>query len=388
MPVLADILADTVDGSFVGVFPVAEDEFYFVAVQNGTVLATCDRLIRGRERAMDEFSETLLRATWEFSFAPDDFGLSKTKERSLADVIGDQKPRMVLSPISSRKLLLKLAGIAMLLAVLFVGWGMFQEYQERAQQDEQQRLTQERELQRVTNAARMAADRASMQVQIPTLPWENQARFAAHLTACRGAMDMAPLAVPGWKPTTLTCTRDGKVSLVFTRDGGTINWVSPFVTREGFRPIVRTLGQNNVVSGVEVTWDVPEYARLARFPKDTRTAGVSEMRRHIASHSEEAFINVRLSDVPGVQAEIAGPNNQPLMVQVSRGLGFGFVVRHEPTDLNQILAPLPVAVLEKAVLDMGTWTWTIEGIGHERIPLPPDARPYVRQSSIPGISGR
>lgn len=187
---------------------------------------------------------------------------------------------------------------------------------------------------------------------------------------------------------TTPAEHEGEVTMAMTRDGGTINWIKPAVSAMLPGATVNVIGPNGIINGAEITWPVQGYANLPKFKPEqkdasgkvieTNTASINKMKQYLVANGEEVFTTARMTEIPGVSVEIAGLNNQPEQVAVSRGLSFSYVVRHDPTDLSQILGSLPVVVLNKMSLNLTNWTWTVEGVAHERISLPADAKPFIK----------
>ena len=403
MAILADSLAQVVEGSFSGIFDLGQNLYYLVAVQNNRVLPGYDRLIRGRDAAYEQFAELLFSGSdWDHSFAPAEFEFAKTEDRTLEQIIGISKPKVFLQPLSPKAMLLKAAGVLALLALGFMGWQQYEAWQERQVTEEADRSA---EAARVARAIKTQADLdnlAKIQIQLPPMPWFGKPSMTALMEACIASMNTAPISVPGWKPTTLTCwgsgggtgpmttpaEHEGEVTMAMTRDGGTINWIKPAVSAMLPGATVNVIGPNGIINGAEITWPVQGYANLPKFKPEqkdasgkvieTNTASINKMKQYLVANGEEVFTTARMTEIPGVSVEIAGLNNQPEQVAVSRGLSFSYVVRHDPTDLSQILGSLPVVVLNKMSLNLTNWTWTVEGVAHERISLPADAKPFIK----------
>ena len=392
MPSLADTLSKGVEGSaWTGIFLIGEETYYFVAVQTGLILAAQDRIIHGRENALEIFSGIFLRGEWEHAFAPADFNLSRnTEDRSLEDVLGDTRPGPSLKPLSNKGLLLKAAAALFVLGVLFFGYQAYQSYQESVNAANlKTQLEEAAERKRQADLLKSRTPQAVVEIPLP--PFTNKPSYSATLTACVNAMKNAPTQIPGWKPAFITCfgsgsADEGTVALSFTRDGGTINWIAPFVDSKIYH--ISTTGTNGNISGIEIRWNVPGYANLAHYSDKTPTLPLGEVRKHLVSNAEENFMSFRIADLPPQLVEIAvAGNNQPQQVPVSKGLSFITQVRHDPVELLQIISPLPVAVMNKVSLDMTGWNWIIEGSAYETVPLPPDAKPYQRPAT-PGTPVR
>jgi hypothetical protein len=393
MPSLAAALSESIDGSFLGIFKIPETSSYYIcAVQNGNILAGQDRIIEEREQALDDFGLLSTQGNWEFVFAPADFGFERTQNRPLEEVLDAKKAKVKLAEISPKNSLLKIGLVLIGAAVIYLAYGQYSAWQEAALQERLMREAAEAEAARLAEEQARLDALARQRVELPTFPWEGRASFDAQLRRCVSAiLKDSPTVVPGWRPVNATCNDEGEVRLSFQRDGGTINWIAPFVNREGFRPRIIADSSAGTVTNVNVVWSI-NMDGLPRFVADSPTTTLSEARRYISAWSEEKFLTSRLTDVPGVMVEIAGPNNQPQNEPVSRGLQFSYTISANPEDLLTFLSQIPVTVLERVSLDMSNsrnWTWNVEGVTHERIPLPPDARPVVRQNSgVLGIPGR
>ena len=385
MAVMADMLANAVNGSFIGVFHISDENYYLVAVQNSGILATKDKLLFSRHEALEEFSNVFLqRQDWDFAFAPDEFELPKTKQKSIAELIRKDSPDIKLRPASPKGALLKIAAILAAVCLLVVGYQQYTSWRERVDAEDIQ-IASEKATQAALAAKQAEKEaRAKLKVEIPDYPWKGRVALETHLRACMKEINRAP-SVPGWKPVSLVCSGEGRVTLMLSKDNGTINWIRPFVDSEGFKPSVRTIGQGGAITAAEVGWEMAGWSAMTRFTNDSVTVNLNDVKSYLTSHAEENFLTVRLADVPGNTVEVAGPGSEPVIVPVSRGLSLAFTIKQEPTDLLPFLSAVPVTVMDKASLDLTNWNWILEGTTYERIPLPADARPYVRKGLVPGL---
>lgn len=372
MAPLASFLAEAVEGSFVAVFEI-EGGYYLAAVRDEQVLAGCDRLLADRQEAMEAFAELHYGSTWTQSIAPKDWGIEGTAPVRLDEALGGLRPRSLLAPADSRRALAALACVALIGAA---GAAYVHHQEQEAQRLALEQAARERAL-REQRDKRAKAD----QPPPPPLPWENKQQGVPALSACVGAILAAPTEVAGWEPVGLTCA-EARLTAAYKRAGGTINWISASLNRPGFRPSVTQSGPDTAL----VAWSIPKVALHAR---DAPTAPRAEVRRYLTASFEEAFqpVEIKLDDPKPVAVNTGrGVQNIPAPYQ---GLAFSLRTRHDPREFARILAPVPALVVTSVKLDLGTWTWSIEGNVYERIenagePAPAPPRGGDRQPRPPG----
>ena len=385
MPSLADTLISGVDGTtWTGIFPIGEETYYFIAVQNNIILAGQDKIIHGRDKAIDDFSNLFLRGNWEHAFAPKEFSLNReVDDKSLEDVLGSTKNGITLKTLSSRNFLIKIAGFMFILALLFYGYQQYQSYQEAQEmelaQAQQASINAEKERLRLSQKSAPSAETGR---PIPT--YANKASYSDMLNACVSAVLKSPTQIPGWKPVAVSCygigPNEGFLTMNLARDGGTVNWIIPFLPSKDYR--IGQIGQSGNVTGVEIKWPVPDYNKIPRYSEQlVAKTSLDDVLKYLGSNGEENFINFKVADLPSQVMEIVGPDNKPQQVPVLKGLSFSIVVRHDPNDLIKIISSIPVAIINKVSLDLTGWNWTIEGSAYETVPLPSDAKLYQKPAT-------
>lgn len=368
----AALLTDAYDGSFIGAFEVPGG-YYVVGSRDGKVLSITDRIIVDRQEAINTFTDLYYQIDdWTESISPKDWDIETKSHDRIDDALTGLKPTSKLKPISSKVAVIKLAGVLTVLALMGGGYLYYQDIKEQSALEEEAA----QRLQSADAQAKDAAARRAALSTIPELPHIGKPSGIAVLAACTDAIITANLAVPGWKPMSAAC--DGRVvAFTFQRDGGTLNWIGPALNRPGFKPSVSL---NNSGSAL-VSWQIPAQAPF--YTKDSLTGTVSADRRYLTSQFEEIYHQIEMADADGEPFEIAGARGQKQKVVYYRTLAISFRTRHDPKEFAKILAPIPALVTKTVRLDLGTWTWTIEGISYEKVQLADTATPPGRQAAAP-----
>ena len=365
MAPLASLLADVVDGNFIGAFSVS-DGIYLVAVRDDQVLAGFDRLIQERDEAFEVFHDMFVVSQWGQAIAPKDWNLEGTTASTLSDLLTGAKSKSKLESVSSKQLLIKVAGTVGALALLYLGYSQYQNYeQDQATQAAAKIVADQQAEQERENQQRMA-------IKIPPMPWEGKPYGALVVASCVDAVLKAPISVAGWQPQSVSCTGDDSVPqnwrivVVLKRDGGTINWIAPVYNHDDFKPSVTQDNAGNAL----VSWPL-EPVPKAGYNKDSPTSTAVLARRYMTTQFEEVFEPIDLHDDSGVKIQVpAKTGSAKHDVLLERHLAFSFHTSHSPKDYQAILAPIPAFVATMVKLDVAKWSWTVEGTIYERIPLP------------------
>lgn len=344
---LAGALADGKEGTWIGAFGV-DDGFYIVAVNTGDVLAQTDVFIPDSLEARG-FVEDLLGSEWEHVYAPADFGIPSSEDVDLVTLVARaNKPSLqgtdAVSPFMTY-------GAIALIGMLLIGggsyaWNAYQEQQYWAQLEADQLLYEQ------NNTLQPAV------VQRPDMPWVNRPVANQYLAACVTALNRAILTVPGWNTVGLAC--DGmSVRMALDRaaalgeGGGTINWVRWALDRGGLSDASASPVDNG--NRVEVTWPV---GAVASQPVDQGTYAISDARRYLQSHLEEAFTAVNFPTATGDMWH----NTQ----------GFNFTSPFEPMNFESILGKIPGLTIDSVIVNLSDFTYAISGAFHEELEPSPE----------------
>lgn len=383
MAPLASVLAENIDGSFVAVFEV-DDSYYVCAVRDEVILAGYDRLFEDKQAAADFFTEIKFNSSWDSSFAPEDWNIQDTVHKKLDEILGGDRPssKILLQPISSRGMLIKGCLIFLLLLAGVSGYLYNQQLaQDKIASDAADAAARKIDLERKSHTKVVA-------VHIPPMPWEGQASMVQVLNACMIAISSAPLDIPGWKPVAITCHKpendpiNGPLLAIMTihRDGGTLNWIAPFINKPNFKPQIRPTQQSaQGASSYDVIWNVDLPADAVKYVANSSFTEMVKTRYYLTSQFEELFqvLTIKETEAHPIDYVIPPPSNSRASPQRKafvpyRNLAFGFQTAQDPMEYIATLKPIPLSVLGKLTLDLSNWQWTIEGNVYEKLPIPND----------------
>lgn len=386
MAPLASALTENIEGSFVAVFEV-EEGYYVCAVRDDVILAGYDRLFDDKQAAADFFTEVKFNSSWESSFAPEDWNIQDTVHKKIDEILlVKPSSKLFLQPVSSRGTLVKAFLVFVVLFACVAGYL----YNQQLEQDKIEEKKAEA-IRIQTEKDRIAKTSKPKPIPIPPMPWEGRASMIDVMEACRNAMNTAPLNIPGWLPITMTCqVSDLKNSLksslqaivvmTIRRDGGTLNWIAPFVNKPDFKPVIRpSLNGAQGASNYEVIWNVDVPASATRYVADSPFVNIVKTRLYVTSQFEEIFqiVTIKEEQGPAIEYTVPPPPNTRVAPQKKayvpfRTLAFAFQTGQDPKEYIATLKPIPLNVLGKLTLDLSNWQWTIEGTVYEKLPLPDD----------------
>lgn len=180
---LAGTLADRLGPNFCGVFPVA-NQYAFIAVSNGCVLADGDRIYDSAVEAKARLSQEI--GLFEAIWAPADWDVDDTRDSATTVSELDWNLAAPLLPLSNRSRgdRRKLLGGLLLVAICFAayeGYGVWE-------------------------ARRQAEEAAKAPPPPPPDPWVNAPRPEEVAAACLAAREtLADASHQGWELSGLTC---------------------------------------------------------------------------------------------------------------------------------------------------------------------------------------
>ena len=216
---IVDYLSEFI--SFLAVFSV-DRHFYLVAVRNGIIIR--DILIENEEEARKQFTELSSIPDWGVLIAPSSWGIPKSQEKSIYDLVGNTNVAK-LRQIGLTKSLLP----AILGAILFILFGMYvltspvkTTSNRGAKLNTELANEYRRQIELKKQAAlekRLAQESA---VQSFRYPYDNLPGVYERANLCYKAIAFVMQPIAGWNQTLAKC--DGEyVSATFRRDFGTLN---------------------------------------------------------------------------------------------------------------------------------------------------------------------
>ena len=217
---IAESLSEFV--SFLAVFNV-NNRFYLVAVRNGIIIR--DILFEKQEDARKAYTELAALPDWGALIAPLSWGMPKSQEKDISDLIGKDNNVARLRPFCFLKAILP----SLLIAILFVLFGFYilsnpiktpadqgpnlntelaSEYRKQIELKKQEILDKK--------LAQEAAERSFK------YPYDNLPNVMERANLCYKAIAFVMQPIAGWNQTFAKC--DGEyVSATFMRDFGTLN---------------------------------------------------------------------------------------------------------------------------------------------------------------------
>lgn len=342
---LAGALADARGGNWLGAFKVA-DGYYLVAVRDDDIYPETDKFYGDEIEAKSRFEDLLSMTEWGEVFAPDDFGVAGgatelSLEGSVARARGPRLQDTDRIGSMSKWLVFGVVAVALL-----GGGAWYLNYQQ-----EQDFLREQ------ADRARAFDETVNPQseIVIPPMPWEGKPLATAYLASCEAALRKAVMTIPGWNTVGLACEGNtARMSLDRNGElgagGGTINWIRWALDKRGLEHASASPVGENLV---EVTWPLDE---VENSPVELETPSASNSRRYLQSWFEESFTPI----------SFPGTESTDFVVTLS----FLFKSPFEPTRFGSILEKIPGMTIERVVVDLSDYSYSVEGSVYEKLPLP------------------
>ena len=354
---LAATIANTLQGSILGAFEV-EGGLYIIAIQPDGILSTSDVLFTDPIQAQQEFLDTLNAGRWDQKFCPASWEIEGTKASKLDEILLDAPLSGKLKQVSNKKLIIQVCATL----AFFISVYSMHEYYTAWQEAQLEIAEAERKSREAAEerAARLAAAKA-----LPPYAWNDKLYGAHSLALCVEGILGAPVNVPGWRATDLSCTGQGAVAMSVARQpGATVNWIGASLNQDGFRPSVRQINAGNA----EISWSIP-LGSLPRYPNNAATGSSEQAMRYLVTNFEEIYVPItaKISEGQPVQIpDIRNPSRTQSVV-LSRSLSYEFSTSLDPRDFLELLTPLQVMTIDRVSLSLRDWKWKVEGQIHEKL---------------------
>ncbi|NTF17252.1 type 4b pilus protein PilO2 [Agrobacterium rubi] len=348
MPSLAAHAAREKGGSWLGLFEVAGG-YYLLAVRDDAIISEFDRFYEDREAALRAFDEVRYM-TWDETIAPASMKVDQTSSLTL-DTLLAGKPPVKLGDVRKTSPIIKFCLLGFFAVGVFFAYSTYMEGVNQKALDEQ--------------AAELARQAASLVTQtpeeepIPEMPWVNLPQGAKLLEKCVGDVRQFRLSIPGWSVNDFFCS-SSSVSAAAAIDrkamvgagGGSVNWIRPYVEREGFKPSI-TFPPEGSGSRVRAEWPL---ADVPMIPVDINTVKIRKIRESLLTVFEDRMTPIKFSD--------ADSN------LYWRGLAFDFETKIDPLAYSDILSAIPGLIVDDVTYSVKTNTWQVKGRAYEQLPLP------------------
>lgn len=361
MPSLAAHAARAKGGSWLGLFEVAGG-YYLLAVREDAIISEFDRFFDDEQAALRAFDEVRYM-TWDDVIAPSGMKIDQTSFTTLESLL-EGKPPVKLQEVKKRSIIITGGLLAFMAIGVFMGVNA---YLDNAAQEEIARQAEE--------TARAAASAFSQEPDVPPpppMPWENKIQGAKFIEKCVSDIRKFRLSIPGWTVTEFACRPENSsvvIAAALDRSGtvedggGSINWISRFVSRSDFKAslnpgpgeaaIFPSLdGSGNRVS---VEWRIDNVDTI---PVDIKTLKVGRIQRDMLQIFEARKTAVTFG---------AATNVNPTYW---KALGFSYGSRADPLAFTDVVAVIPGTVITEVDYTVSTNQWAIKGEAYEQLPPP------------------
>lgn len=207
--------------SFLGIFKAGE-QFYLLAVRNGIIIR--DILIEREDVARKTYTELINIPDWGALFAPSAWGIPKSQEKNLSDLIKNNAVAR-LHQISVVKSVVP----SILVAALFILFGIYV-LNHPVSQDEAQKPNLNTEIaaeyrRQIELKKQEIIDKKLAEEEVKVkfeYPYDNLPNVFERANLCYKAIAFVMQPIPGWNQTYAKCDSE-YVSANFSRDFGTLN---------------------------------------------------------------------------------------------------------------------------------------------------------------------
>ena len=236
--------------SFLGVFQIGNN-FYLIAVRNGIIIR--DSLIEQEAVARKTFMELSKLPDWGALFAPSSWGIPKSQEKNLSDLIKHSAIAR-LHPISVAKSIIP----SFLFAVLFVLFGFYilnhpisQEGAQKPNLNTELAAEYRRQIELKKQEIIEKKLEQEEEVQQFEYPYDKLPNVQERANLCYKAIAFVMQPIPGWNQTFAKCDTE-YVSANFTRDFGTLNDFYGYGA--DFMPgaVVQQISENEIIVRVKL----------------------------------------------------------------------------------------------------------------------------------------
>ncbi len=236
--------------SFLGVFQSGE-YFYIIAVRNGIIIR--DILIDQESTARKTFNELLKLPDWGALFAPSVWGIPKSQEKQLSDLIKHNAITR-LHPISVAKSVIP----SLIFALLFVLFGVYvlnrpisQDGVHKPNLNTELAAEYRRQIELKKQEIVEKKLEQEAKVQKFEYPYDKLPNVQERANLCYKAIAFVMQPIPGWNQTYAKCDTE-YVSATFTRDFGTLN--DFYVYGADLMPgaVVQQVSENEIIVRVKL----------------------------------------------------------------------------------------------------------------------------------------
>ena len=329
--------------SFLGVFSV-ENGFYLVAVRNGIIIR--DALIDNADYARKIYAQLSEIPDWGALFAPSEWGMPKSQEKSLSDLIR-KTTGVKLRQISVVKSIIP----SVVFAALFVAFGIYilsHPISETSNKKTPLNSELAAQYRKQIELKKQEIINRKLQVEDNTFkyPYDNLPNVMERADLCYRAIAFVMQPIPGWNQTYTKCDEE-YVSATFARDFGTLNDFYEIGARLMPGAIVQQISENEIIVRVKLP-KLPTYTSLDERDQIT-------VARDIATEFQK--INT-VADIESV-SDFVSNGNQVENVNIVEVAASSKMI---PSEFMQIFNGFDGVYMTSVIWKTNTRTWSYEVI--------------------------
>ena len=333
-------LADLV--SFLGVFR-ADKYYYLVAVRNGVIIR--DMLFETADSARQLYTQLAELPDWGALFAPAEWGMPKSQERFLSDLIG-KGTTAKLHQINVFKSMLP----ALFFTAVFVVFGVFV-LTNPINRDTNKKFKIDTELakeyrQKIEQKKQELLNRTNVQTvkQTDDYPYDKLPNVMQRAELCYKAIAFVMQPLAGWNQTFAKCDADF-VSATFSRDFGTLNDFYEFGAELMPGAVVQEISEDEIVVRVKLP-ELETYSSLDERDQAT-------VMRDIATVFQQTNMK---ADIQGVKDRLMNSEENLYVTEV------GVASKLIPTEFMQAFNGFSGVYMTSVSWRANTRTWNYEVI--------------------------
>lgn len=336
---VAGSLSDLI--SFLGVFLV-DKHFYVIAVRNGVIIR--DLLVESEDEARKLYTELSILPDWGALFAPASWGMPKSQEKNIRDLIKNVGFAR-LRPIGVVKSLWP----SVLFSVLFVLFGFYIISHPVSKKGDKKSVGINSEMaaeyrRQIEIKKQEQEIRKQESLEPLHYPYDYLPNVMERARLCYKAIGFVMQPVMGWNQTYTKCDEQ-YVSATFTRDFGTLNEFYEYGAVLMPGAMVQQISENEILVRIKL----PELKTFASQDERDQIAVARDIATNFQKINAKPEINVVMDTVTN-GAESANIN----IVEVAASS------KLIPTEFMQIFKDFEGVYMTSAVWKVNTRTWNYE----------------------------
>lgn len=365
MPVLAAVIADSMQGDFVVAYEVAPERYYVLAVRSAMINPHTDIIVDVHE-AHDIVIELMRQHSWRTIVAPDAFNISNATEGNILSVVKQSRSQVTLNDATNRSLVMTggiLIGVLALLGIGYFGYNYYTDYQEQQVIEQQRHQKAEDD--------RKARQRAIIADQNKDWPYDSSVLGIWSFDACENAILSLPTILPDYTLESMHC--DAQNMRVIQR------YVMQKDARASYMDVAKYINMQTKLPHVThhdkqqitVSYDLSDSLLHApRYPKHAPSMKLES----VIDYLDGSFDHIHRSEAlkqtitePQEPTDSAKRKNKKngSPVTVFRQLNVTVTDFVTPSNYIELFAPLKAFVVKDVSYDTKTGMWKIIGTAYQ-----------------------